>query len=35
MDVADIIDIAVKTGKQNMAKYSRIWQIAINCYRLR
>ena len=35
MDVADITDIAVKTGRQNMAEYNRIWQIAIDYYRLR
>ena len=35
MDVVDIADIAVKTGRQNMAEYGRIWQIAINCCRLR
>ena len=35
MDVADIADITVKTGRQNIAKHGRIWQIAINCRRLR
>ena len=35
MDVANIVDVAVDTGRQNMAKYSRIWQIAVNCRRLR
>ena len=35
MDVADIIDIAVETGRQNMAEHSRIWQIAVDCCRLR
>ena len=35
MDVADIADIAVETGRQNMAEHSRIWQIAVNCRRLR
>ena len=35
MDVADIIDIAVKISRQNMAEYSRIQQIAVDCYRLR
>ena len=35
MDVADITDIAVKTGRQNMAKHGRIWQIAVDCRRLR
>ena len=31
----DIIDIAVETDRQNMAEYGRIWQIAVNCCRLR
>ena len=31
----DIIDIAVETGRQNMAEHGRIWQIAIDCRRLR
>ena len=35
MDVIDITDIAVKTGRQNIAKHSRIWQIAVDCRRLR
>ena len=35
MDIADIIDIAVKTSRQNIAEYSRIWQIAVDCRRLR
>ena len=35
MDVADIADIAVKTGRQNMAEHGRIWQIAVDCRRLR
>ena len=35
MDVADIVDIAVETGRQNMAEHSRIWQIALDCPRLR
>ena len=35
MDVADIADIAVETGRQNMAGHGRIWQIAIDCRRLR
>ena len=35
MDVADIVDVAVKTGRQNMAEYGRIWQIAVDCCRLR
>ena len=30
----DIVDIAVKTSKQNIAEYGRIWQIAINYCRL-
>ena len=35
MDVADVTDIAVEIGRQNMAEYSRIWQIAVDCRRLR
>ena len=35
MDVADIVDTAVETGRQNMAEHGRIWQIAIDCRRLR
>ena len=35
MDVTDIADIAVETGRQNMAEHGRIWQIAVNCRRLR
>ena len=35
MDVADITDIAVETGRQNMARHGRIWQIAVDCRRLR
>ena len=35
MNVADIIDVAVETGRQNMVKHSRIWQIAVDCRRLR
>ena len=35
MDVADIADITVKTGRQNMAEHGRIWQIAVDCRRLR
>ena len=31
MDVADIINIAVETGKQNMVEYGRLPQIAIDC----
>ena len=34
-DITDIADIAVETGRQNMAEHGRIWQIAINCRRLR
>ena len=26
MDVVDIVDIAVETGRQNMAEHGRIWQ---------
>ena len=35
MDVADIVDTAVETGRQNMARHGRIWQIAVNYCRLR
>ena len=35
MDVADIVDIAVEIGRQNIAEYGRIWQIAVDCCRLR
>ena len=35
MDVADIVDITVETGRQNMAEHGRIWQIAVDCRRLR
>ena len=35
IDIADIVDIAVKTGRQNMVEYGRIWQIAVDCRRLR
>ena len=35
MDVADIADIAVEIGRQNMAEHGRIWQIAVDCRRLR
>ena len=35
MDVVDIIGIIIKTGRQNMAEHSRIWQIAVDCRRLR
>ena len=35
MDIADIADIAVETGRQNMAEHGRIWQIAVDCRRLR
>ena len=31
----DIVDIAVETSRQNIAEYSRIWQIAVDCRRLR
>ena len=34
MGVADIVDIAVKTGRQNMAEHGRIQQIAVDCRRL-
>ena len=33
-DVTDIVDIAVETGRQNMAGHGRIQQIAVDCYRL-
>ena len=35
MDVADIANIAVKTDRQNIAEHSRIWQITVDCRRLR
>ena len=35
MDVADIVDIAVKTGRQNIVGHGRIWQIAVDYCRLR
>ena len=35
MDVADITNIVVETGRQNMAEHGRIWQIAVDCRRLR
>ena len=35
MDVADIVDIAVEIGRQNMAEYGRERQIAVDCRRLR
>ena len=35
MDVADIADIVVEIGRQNMAEHGRIWQIAVDCCRLR
>ena len=35
MGVTDIVDIAVETGRQNMAEYSRERQIAVDCRRLR
>ena len=35
MDVVDIVDITVETGRQNMAEHGRIWQIAVDCRRLR
>ena len=31
----DIADIAVETGRQNIAEHGRIWQIAIDYCRLR
>ena len=35
VDIVNIADIAVETGRQNMAEYGRIWQNAIDCRRLR
>ena len=35
MDVTDIVDIAIETGRQNMAEHGRIWQNAVDCRRLR
>ena len=35
MDVMDIADITIETGRQNMAEHGRIWQIAVDCRRLR
>ena len=35
MDVADIADIAVEMGRQNIVEHGRIWQIAVDCRRLR
>ena len=35
MDIMDIVNIAVKTGRQNITEHGRIWQIAIDCCRLR
>ena len=35
MDITDIADIAVETGRQNMAGHGRIQQIAIDCRKLR
>ena len=35
MDVMDIADIIVKTGRQNMAEHGRIQQIAVDCRKLR
>ena len=34
IDIMDIIDIMVETGRQNIVEYGRIWQIAIDCYKL-
>ena len=31
MDVADIVDIAVETDRQNMAEYGRIWWRTVDC----
>jgi hypothetical protein len=35
MDIADIIDIVVEIGRQNMAEYGEERQIAVDCRRLR
>ena len=35
IDITDIINIAVKTGRQNIAEHGRTWQITINYCRLR
>ena len=34
-DVADIVDIAVETGGQNIAECGRIWWRTADCRRLR
>ena len=33
-DVADIIDIIIEIGRQNMVEYGRERQIAVDCGRL-
>ena len=35
MDIADIINIVVEIGRQNIAEYGRTWQIAVDYCRLR
>ena len=35
MDVADITNTAVEISRQNMAEHGRIWQIVIDCHKLR
>ena len=35
IDIVDIADTTVKTGRQNIAGHGRIQQIAIDCHRLR
>jgi hypothetical protein len=35
MDIADVIDIVVETGRQNMAEYDGERQIAVDCRRFR
>ena len=35
INITDIVDITVETGRQNMAEYGRIWQLAVDCRRLR
>ena len=31
----DIIDIVIKTSRQNIVEHGRIWQIAVDYYKLR
>ena len=30
-----MVEVAVDTGRQNMAEHGRMWQIAVDCRRLR